>query len=72
MVYHRTSRSTGCPYCSGNIVIPGKQIFMPCSLRLPVNSMLTKMKELLLEKYAQNLAGKFGGDVIKGIVGRHL
>lgn len=24
MVYHRTSRSTGCPYCSGNIVIPGK------------------------------------------------
>lgn len=24
MVYHRTSRSTGCPYCSGNIVIPGE------------------------------------------------
>ena len=24
LVYHRTSRGTGCPYCSGNIVIPGK------------------------------------------------
>ena len=23
LVYHRTSRGTGCPYCSGNIVIPG-------------------------------------------------
>ena len=23
-VYHRTGRGTGCPYCSGNIVIPGK------------------------------------------------
>ena len=23
-VYHRTGRGTGCPYCSGNFVIPGK------------------------------------------------